>query len=1174
MNTTTSKLASLLGSASFLTIANALAANAQQVAPIQTAQAAQEQIPGQALITGSRIRGTAADLFKTVPGLDVVSPLGQQVAQAQIERTLVPSTQVAQAQLGQLQVAQAQVAQAQMAQAAPQEAVPEQVLITGSLIRGTVAVGVPVTNLGMQDFAQTGALSTSDLFKSIPQFNVGAAPGAGTIAAGRAEGGSRVNLRQLDTGTAPRNLMMVDGVRFPPQDQGLCQIEPDILPVVAIERIDLLLDGASATYGSDAIGGVINVVLRRAYDGAVSTVGYKGGNGGNQQLFASQLWGRTWDGGDITLSYEWRNINPTKGTVNSRYTFDFSPWGLDNRTPIASSMPGTISIGATSAFDQTNYPSSAGANCLNCYAIPGGTGHAFNSALNNGLGPTAPFSGSTLNWQTFNVAANHNPTGALAGSVDLVGTRNEFNPYSIVDYSAGLQYTGGAITIDQRLTKNISFYGTGMYGMRRAQILAQENNNQLGSFAVPTWNPYYPTGGAPNNLRVAYHMSIESPAHDSAYEVAQRYLVGFNIDLPAQWAAQVYYSETRDSNSLNLTGRVSKAAVSAALGWTIPATPAAGTTPAIATFTKPASVPYLNLFCDPRSIQCNSPTTLAYTNFFSNTAEAFWVNEKAIKADGPLFDLPGGQVKAAIGADYTTNHYVLTQIAESNSNTTNIILVDPQSRSVWATFAQLNVPVFSDQNAIFGFRRLDLEASWRHDQYSDFGGTSNTKVGFNWTPIEDFTIRGGWGTSFRAPNFGENSLISNSAWNGFGLPANVFSNNAHINIPCTNGLPVAGSGSAKLFAAGFACNSEPAGMSFNGGAKSPNFAGWRQFVNTSGQNLGPEQSLNWSLGADYSPTNFLKGLNVQATWYSIKITGVLVGFGNPTTGRFSDGALGFAYIVPSDLRDPVTGAQLCAGLDAHPDQCAPFQNMVQRAISHPNNTVPAIAQTLIYWLNDGGVFNKGFLKYQGFDYNISYDFDAGDLGAFNAGIVGTYYSHQYSQRLDGQPIVDAYNDQVPSVGGVAQAGVSSTVRPRSVYRARLGWSDGPYSLTGFMNYTGHFFHTQAAPPNVNFQCAVAGGVIAGSGTSQGGTFPCALNNYTNLVPSYYTFDLTAGYDTGDDPANDYLKHISIQLTVENLFDRTPPFEYRIATGGGNPSAFNILQNIYGRVIGVRLTKTW
>jgi iron complex outermembrane receptor protein len=399
-----------------------------------------------------------------------------------------------------------------------------------------------------------------------------------------------------------------------------------------------------------------------------------------------------------------------------------------------------------------------------------------------------------LNWATFNVAANHNPTGAGAGSVDLVGTRNEFNPYSISDYSAGLAYTGGAITIDQRLTRNISFYGTGFYGLRRAIIYNQDNNNQFNSFAVPTLNPYYPTGGAPTNLRVAYHMSIESPSRSAGNELAQRYLLGLNIDLPAQWAAQIYYSETRDSNWLNVTGRVSKPAVSAALGWTIPVTLPTGSKPAVATFTKPASVPYLNLFCDPRSIACNSPSTLAYINFFSTSSEAYWVNEKAVKADGPLFSLPGGDVKAAIGASYTSNHYIITQLTESQSNTSVDVFNDPQNRSVWAVYAQLNVPVFSDQNAIPFFRRLDLEASWRHDQYSDFGGTSNQKIGFNWTPIDDLTLRGGWGTSFRAPNFGENSNLVNAAWNGFGLPPAIFSNNNTINLPCVNGQATPGSG--------------------------------------------------------------------------------------------------------------------------------------------------------------------------------------------------------------------------------------------------------------------------------------------------------------------------------------------------------------------------------------------
>ncbi len=77
------------------------------------------------------------------------------------------------------------------------------------------------------------------------------------------------------------------------------------------------------------------------------------------------------------------------------------------------------------------------------------------------------------------------------------------------------------------------------------------------------------------------------------------------------------------------------------------------------------------------------------------------INEKGVNFDGPLFDLPGGTVKAAVGGNYTTYHFTFLQL--SNTNASNLILpyaLDPESRSVWATWAQLNIPIFSDQNGI------------------------------------------------------------------------------------------------------------------------------------------------------------------------------------------------------------------------------------------------------------------------------------------------------------------------------------------------------------------------------------------------------------------------------------------------------------------------------------------
>jgi len=96
---------------------------------------------------------------------------------------------------------------------APEE-IPENVLITGSLIRGTTAVGVPVVNLSPMDFAQTGALTTADLFKNFPAAIIMDGE-TGQIAAARVDRGEKVNLRGLDPTNATRGLLMVDGLRVP-----------------------------------------------------------------------------------------------------------------------------------------------------------------------------------------------------------------------------------------------------------------------------------------------------------------------------------------------------------------------------------------------------------------------------------------------------------------------------------------------------------------------------------------------------------------------------------------------------------------------------------------------------------------------------------------------------------------------------------------------------------------------------------------------------------------------------------------------------------------------------------------------------------------------------------------------------------------------------------------------
>src|SRR4029079_16694580 len=133
--------------------------------------------------------------------------------------------------------------------------------------------------------------------------------------------------------------------------------------------------------------------------------------------------------------------------------------------------------------------------------------------------------------------------------------------------------------------------------------------------------------------------------------------------------------------------------------------------------------------------------------------------------------------------------------------------------------------------------------------------------------------------------------------------------------------------------------------------------------------------------------------------------------------------------------------------------CAPFEQMVGAMLTNSRNVVPPAALTYIYWINDGATFNKGWQTVQGVDWNVSYDTDRGDLGAWNVGMTGTYYLHNYSVTIPGAAgdagaIIDNFHVNLANVGGVPQIGVESL--PRFKYRARLGWTDGEWSVIGFM----------------------------------------------------------------------------------------------------------------------------
>ena len=348
------------------------------------------------------------------------------------------------------------------------EEIPETVLITGSLIRGTAAVGVPVTNLSPQDFANIGALNTADLFRAFPAANV-MPSGVATNSGATIERGTKVNIRGLDTGTATRSLLMVDGIRFPAQGNGQCVIDPSIIPALSMDHIDVLVDGASATYGSDAVSGVINIILKRNMDGAITQLRWTTGAGGKNRYLASGVWGRTWDGGQITPQLRVVQRPTDQGNFHSNTAWTIRRGGLTTGGPSDRPLPAILSVNGATAAESGWHPAQRHIrDCrprLHQLLLDPRSGPA-RTGIPVPVGSVPPV-----------LPALRHSTGLAfntAGNSGTNGLRNQFDPYHIAWYDANQQRNGGHITVDQRLTSNISFYGSAFYSNRRATFSIRE----------------------------------------------------------------------------------------------------------------------------------------------------------------------------------------------------------------------------------------------------------------------------------------------------------------------------------------------------------------------------------------------------------------------------------------------------------------------------------------------------------------------------------------------------------------------------------------------------------------------------------------------------------------------------------------------------------------------------
>ena len=640
--------------------------------------------------------------------------------------------------------------------AGPHAGGSETITVTGTRIRGSEPVGSNVIRITRRDIERSGYATTQEIVQTIPQ-NFGAGPNENTggVSLDPNSGkntslGSSINLRGLGNAST---LVLLNGDR--PPLGGFAGVFSDIslIPASAIERIEVMPDGASAIYGSDAVAGVVNVIPRLRFRGAETSLRFGSADGDATDVVASQILGGDWDSGHAVIAYEFYRRSALPASKRDYISDDLRRFGgPDLRTPFAN--PGNILAGGES------------------FAIPAGQ------------------DGTDLS-----------PADLVPGTVNLADSWNMVDALPMQRRHSVF----GAVT--QRLTDMLELYAQGLFSARDYSRRSRTISDSART--VPVTNPFYvdPIGtGQP--VRVQYDFGEDLGRERRVGGVrAYGVTVGLDAEL-GRWSADLRGNFGRQTERSAILNRVNSARLAVALADTDPATA-------------------YNLFGDGPS---TNPATVDFVRGSTSTSNRGTVWSTTFRADGPLFRLPAGDARAAVGGEYRQERY-FDGTTVSDTSTLEPQALDPiplpGPRRIRAFYAEALVPLFGGDFRLPGFHRLDLSAALRTERYSDFGKTTNPRLGVTWEPVEGVRLRGTYGTSFRAPSF--DNLRQDP-------------------------------GTTLLFAFQIPDPASPTGQS--------NILVRRG----NDPDLRPEKATTWSLGADLEP-HVLPGFRASTTYYKIDYRG-------------------------------------------------------------------------------------------------------------------------------------------------------------------------------------------------------------------------------------------------------------------------------------------------------------
>ncbi|HEY8327033.1 MAG TPA: TonB-dependent receptor [Rhodanobacter sp.] len=708
------------------------------------------------------------------------------------------------------------------------------VVVTGSRIRRVdLETSSPVLTIDRAQIQASGKQTLGDLVQQIP-----AIAGAATnpnVNNGGGNGASTVSLRGLGS---QRTLILVNGHRVLNNDI-------NAIPASMVERIEVLKDGASATYGSDAIGGVVNFILRNDFQGAQISANYgeSDRSDGAQRGFAATF-GTSSDKGSIVTGIDYNKFDAISSANRdyskyATYLYSGSVFNAgSSRNPNGRAFlspangGGSVTLanpvpGKTTQADYRPYSSRTDAYnyaAHNLIQTPQERTNVFALANYNLTDNVSAYFDAFYNKTTSNAALAALPFDASSDGV-TISKDNYYNPFG-QDFGPGTDAAGNKTSYNY-LTR---FTNLGQRVLHYSTTTGQVTAGLKGNFgADSSWQWF-------GDLNYGHQgTQQQSPGY-------------------------VYYNGLKQAlgpSFMDTDGVVKCGSAGNIIG---------GCTP-------------LNLF------NLNDPQTIATLKQFA--AAPFYhtlqTSRRAeIGANGSLFDLPAGTAQLAVGLSYDKEYqnYQVDLIAQTQgADGTCFISQEACSTPLNGGFTdkeayfELFVPVLADLPAI---KSLNVTIGSRFSKYNTAGSSWNQKFGVEWRPIDDLLVRGTVAGVFRAPNINE-------------LYAGAAGNAPQFSDPCV------GLSAAELATHAAACQNVPVnypgtGLSQTTGVVSGSVS--------AGVNLKPEHGKSYDYGFVYDPS-YAPGLSLSADLWRVTLDDTITAIGvqNVASSCFANNTSPFCAFI-------------------------------------------------------------------------------------------------------------------------------------------------------------------------------------------------------------------------------------------------------------------------------------